>query len=62
MTLSDISIKNPVFAWILMLGFILFGIIGLSRMGISQLPDVDYPMINVSVTWGGAAQIGRAHV
>jgi HAE1 family hydrophobic/amphiphilic exporter-1 len=43
MTLSDLSIKNPVFAWMLMLGLIVFGWIGFSSMGVSQMPDVDYP-------------------
>ncbi|MBI3292523.1 MAG: efflux RND transporter permease subunit [Elusimicrobia bacterium] len=55
MTLSDISIKNPVFAWMLMAGLIVFGWIGFSRMGISQLPDVDFPVVTVSVSWEGAA-------
>ncbi len=55
MTLSDISIKNPVFAWMLMLGLIVFGSIGFFNMGISQMPDVDYPVVNVSVTLEGAA-------
>src|SRR5688572_17506333 len=55
MTLSDISIKNPVFAWMLMLGLIVFGWISASRMGISQMPDVDFPIINVRVTLEGAA-------
>ncbi len=55
MTLSDISIKNPVFAWILMFGLIIFGAIGFSRMGISQLPDVDFPVLTVTVTWPGAS-------
>ncbi len=55
MTLSDLSIKNPVFAWMLMLGLIVFGWIGFSGMGISQMPDVDYPVVNVSVTLEGAA-------
>lgn len=55
MTLSDLSIKNPVFAWMLMLGLIVFGWIGFSSMGISQMPDVDYPVVNVSVTLEGAA-------
>jgi HAE1 family hydrophobic/amphiphilic exporter-1 len=55
MTLSDLSIKNPVFAWMLMLGLIVFGWIGFSRMGISQMPDVDYPVVNVSVSLEGAA-------
>ncbi len=55
MTLSDISIKNPVFAWMLMLGLIVFGWISFSRMGISQLPDVDFPIINVRLNLEGAA-------
>ena len=45
MTLSDVSIKNPVFAWMLMIGLIVFGWIGFHRMGISQLPDVDFPTL-----------------
>jgi hydrophobe/amphiphile efflux-1 (HAE1) family protein len=55
MTLSDISIRNPVFAWMLMLGLILFGAVSYSRLGISQLPDVDFPVLNLSVAWPGAA-------
>jgi HAE1 family hydrophobic/amphiphilic exporter-1 len=55
MTLSDLSIKNPVFAWMLMLGLIVFGWIGFSSMGISQMPDVDYPVVNVSITLENAA-------
>jgi len=55
MTLSDISIKNPVFAWMLMIGLITFGWIGFHRMGISQLPDVDFPVVTVTVTWEDAA-------
>jgi len=55
MTLSDISIKNHVFAWMLMTGLIVFGAISFSRMGISQLPDVDYPVVNVNLTLENAA-------
>lgn len=55
MRLSDIAIKHPVFSWMLMIGLIAFGAIGFSRMGISQLPDIDFPVINVRVTWEGAA-------
>jgi multidrug efflux pump len=54
-TLSDLSIKKPVFAWMLMTGLIVFGWIGFHRMGISQLPDVDFPVVTVTVTWENAA-------
>ncbi|TAL33146.1 MAG: efflux RND transporter permease subunit [Spirochaetes bacterium] len=57
MKLSDISIKNSVFAWVLMIGLILFGAIGFSRMGISQLPDVDFPVLTITVTWAGASPV-----
>jgi multidrug efflux pump len=55
MTLSDLSIRNHVFAWMLMAALILFGAIGYSRLGVSQNPDVDFPIINVAVTLEGAA-------
>ena len=55
MNLSEISIKRPVFAWMLMFGLIVFGGISFMRMGISQLPDVDYPVVSVNVRLEGAA-------
>lgn len=54
-SLPALSIKNPVFAWMLMSSLILFGAISVSRMGISQLPDVDFPVISVSIALPGAA-------
>src|SRR3954453_170401 len=55
MTLSDLSIKNPVFAWMMMAGLIVFGAICFTRMGVSQLPDVDFPMLTVTARYPGAA-------
>lgn len=55
MTLSDLSIKRPVFAWMLMSGLIVFGAISAGRLGVSQMPDVDFPVLNMQVDWSGAA-------
>lgn len=55
MSLSEISIKNPVFAWMLMIGLMVFGYFSVKDMGISQLPDVDFPMVNISANLEGAA-------
>ena len=62
MTLADISIRNHVFAWVLMFALIGFGVICFTGvgtvfqgLGISQNPDVDFPVVNVSVTYEGAA-------
>jgi hydrophobe/amphiphile efflux-1 (HAE1) family protein len=62
MTLADISIRNHVFAWILMIGLIGFGLLTftgygdvMKGIGISQNPDVDFPVVNVSITYEGAS-------
>ncbi len=55
MNLTDICLRRPVFAWMLMAGTILFGIIAVSRIGISQFPDVDNPSVSVSISWPGAS-------
>jgi len=55
MTLSDLSIRRPVFAWMLMASFIIFGAIGLMRLGVSAMPDVDFPVLTVNLAWTGAA-------
>lgn len=55
MRLSDLSIKNPVFAWMIMIGAIVFGVIGFSQIGKSQLPDVDFPVLTISTRWEGAS-------
>ena len=62
MTFADISIRNHVFAWMLMFGLMGFGLIAFSGaggvvkgLGISQNPDVDYPVVNVSVSYQGAS-------
>jgi len=53
--ITDICLRRPVFAWMLMFGTILFGIIAISRIGVSQFPDVNNPTVTVSVSWPGAS-------
>jgi multidrug efflux pump subunit AcrB len=55
MTLVDISIKKPVFAWMMMLFLIVFGGICWWQMGVSQMPDVDFPTVQVTVELEGAS-------
>ncbi len=55
MTLPELSIKRPLFAWMLMTGLIVLGGISFMRMGISQLPDVDFPVVSVNIRLEGAA-------
>jgi len=55
MKITEACIKNPVFAWMLMLATVVFGGVAASRIGISQFPDVDFPTISVGASWEGAA-------
>jgi hydrophobe/amphiphile efflux-1 (HAE1) family protein len=55
MSITELSIKKPVFAWMLMSAFIVFGALSFNRLGISEKPDVDNPVVNISVNWEGAA-------
>lgn len=55
MSISDLSIRRYVFAWMVMLGLMFFGFVSFNRMGVSQLPNIDFPTINVSLAWEGAA-------
>ena len=34
---------------------LLFGFISYGRLGVGQLPDVDFPVVSVNITWEGAA-------
>ncbi len=55
MTLSDLSIRRPVFAWMLMFGLIVFGAMSFMRMGVSEMPDVEFPIIALTARYEGAA-------
>lgn len=55
MKLSEISISRPVLATMMSLGLVLFGIIGLNRLPVRELPDIDPPIVNVTTVYQGAS-------
>ncbi len=54
MFLPHFSIRRPVAATVMVGALVVFGAIGLSRLGISLYPDVDYPIVTVSTLWPNA--------
>lgn len=54
MTLSDLSIRRPVFATMMSLALVLFGALAYKRLPVRELPDIDAPVISVSTTLRGA--------
>ena len=55
MWISDTSIKRPVFATMFILSFVVLGIVSMTRLGIDLFPEVNFPFVNVSVIYPGAA-------
>ena len=54
MTLSELSINRPVLATVMVLIIIIFGIIGYTSLAVREYPNVDNPIITVSVSYPGA--------
>jgi multidrug efflux pump subunit AcrB len=50
MSLSDLSIRNPVFAVMLSAAMIVFGYLGYRDMGVSQFPELDFPVVSIVIT------------
>jgi multidrug efflux pump len=55
MKISHISIQRPVFATVMSLTIILFGIISFTRLPVREYPDIDPPIISVSTFYRGAS-------
>ena len=54
MNISEISLRRPVFAIVLNLVILLFGIIGFKFLGVRDYPAIDPPNISVSTSYAGA--------
>ncbi len=55
MKLSEVSIQRPVFATVMSLGIILFGVIGFSRLPVREYPDIDPPIVSITTFYRGAS-------
>ncbi|GDY13867.1 multidrug transporter [Planctomycetota bacterium] len=55
MNLTAVSIRKPIAAWMVMAITVLLGCVSLARIGVGSVPDVDLPLVNISLAWPGAA-------
>ena len=55
MVLSDISIRRPVFAWVLNIIVVLVGIVAYDRLAVRLIPNVDTPVVTVNTSYPGAS-------
>ena len=54
MNIIDLSIRQPVATFALVILVVMFGFLGLDRLPVQLTPDVESPTITVRTTWPGA--------
>lgn len=55
MTLSDVSIRRPVFTAMMSIALVVLGILGYRRLGTDLYPDVAFPFVTVTTVYAGAS-------
>lgn len=55
MKLSEVSIQRPVFATVMSLAILIFGVISFQRLPVREYPDIDPPICSVTTFYRGAS-------
>ncbi|WP_100656178.1 efflux RND transporter permease subunit [Alteromonas flava] len=55
MWISDTSVKRPVFASVVNLLLIVFGLVAISLLSLREYPDIDPPIVSISTNYPGAS-------
>jgi multidrug efflux pump len=55
MTISDLSVRRPVFAAVLAILMVLVGVVGFLSLPVREYPDTEPPIVSVGTTYTGAA-------
>ena len=55
MRISEISVRRPVFATVISLLLVIFGLVSLDRLAIREYPDIDRPVVSVTTNYVGAS-------
>ena len=55
MWLSDVSVKRPVFATVISLTLVAFGILSFSVLPLREYPDITPPVVSISTSYPGAS-------
>ncbi len=55
MWISDVSIRRPVFAVMVIAALVVLGWISLGRIGVDLFPKVEFPVVSVTTTLEGAS-------
>jgi multidrug efflux pump len=53
--ISELSVRRPVFATVISLLLIIFGLVSMQRLAIREYPDIERPVVSISTTYRGAS-------
>ena len=55
MILSDVSVKRPVFAAVMSILLVAFGVLSFSNLPLREMPSVEVPIVSISTGYRGAS-------
>ena len=55
MQISELSVRRPVFATVISLLLIIFGLVSLQRLSVREYPDIERPVVSITTTYRGAS-------
>ncbi|MDZ4101583.1 MAG: efflux RND transporter permease subunit [Hydrogenophaga sp.] len=55
MWFTQVSLRNPVFATMVMVAFVVLGIFSFQRLQVDQFPNIDFPVVVVTTAYPGAS-------
>src|SRR5574343_398100 len=55
MWFTQVSLRNPVFATMVMLAFVVLGLFSFQRLQVDQFPNIDFPVVVVTTEYPGAS-------
>ena len=55
MRIAELSVRRPVFATVLSMMLVIFGLVSLQRLSVREYPDIDRPVVSVTTSYRGAS-------
>ena len=55
MWFTQVSLKNPVFATMVMLAFVVLGVFSYQRLPVDQFPNIEFPVVVITTEYPGAS-------
>ncbi|HUQ53741.1 MAG TPA: efflux RND transporter permease subunit [Gammaproteobacteria bacterium] len=55
MRIAELSVRRPVFATVLSMLLVIFGLVSLQRLSVREYPDIDRPTVSITTAYRGAS-------